>query len=96
MGWMEWRWERGEGAGKDGEEHSGECHEGEKGREGWKGGETWKGGGIGMEGETGKEGETGMEGEEGMSCFPLMKALAFSLLGSIRPSHILQNCEERH
>lgn len=43
-----------------------------------------------MEGETGKEGEKGMEGEAGRSCFPLVEALAFSLLGSIRPSHILQ------
>lgn len=44
-----------------------------------------------MEGVTGKEGEMGMEGEgeAGMRCFPLAKALAFSLLGSIRPSHIL-------
>lgn len=50
-----------------------------------------------MEGETGKEGEMGMEGEAGMSGFPLAEALAFSLLGSIRPSHILHfNCEERH
>lgn len=55
--------------------------------DGWKGGETWKGGGIGIEGETGKEGEMGREGERS---FPLAEALAFSLLGSIRPSHILQ------
>lgn len=32
----------------------------------------------------------GMDGEAGMRCFPRAKALAFSLLGSIRPSHILQ------
>lgn len=43
-----------------------------------------------MEGETGKDGEMGIEGEAGRSCFPLAGALAFSLLGSIRPSHILQ------
>lgn len=42
-----------------------------------------------MEGETGKEGEMGMEGEAGMRCFPLAEAVAFSLLGSILPSHIL-------
>lgn len=32
------------------------------------------------------EGETGKEGEAGMTCFPLVE---FSLLGSIRPSHIV-------
>lgn len=42
-----------------------------------------------MEGETGKEGEIGMEGEAGIRCFPLAEALAFSLLGSICPSHII-------
>lgn len=42
-----------------------------------------------MEGETGKEAEMGMEGEAGIRRFPLAEALAFSLLGSIRPSHIL-------
>lgn len=43
-----------------------------------------------MGGETGKDGEMGMEAEAGMRCFPLAEALAFSLHGSIRPSHILQ------
>lgn len=55
----------------------------EKGGEGWKGGDTWNGGGIGM------EGETGTDGGAGGRCFPRTEALAFSLLGSIRPSHIL-------
>lgn len=45
---------------------------------------------MGMEGDTGKEGEIGIEGEAGRNCCPLAAALAFSLLGSIRPSHILQ------
>ena len=83
---MEWRWERGEGAGKEGEEHSWWWREG---GEGWKEGDTWKGGGIGTGGVTGKEGEMGMEGEAGMRSFPLAEEKAFSLLGSIRPSHIL-------
>lgn len=43
-----------------------------------------------MEGDTGKEGEMGIEGEEGRRCFPLAETLAFILLGSIRPSHILE------
>lgn len=43
-----------------------------------------------MEGETGKDGEKDIEGEPGKRWFPLAEALAFSLLGSIRPSHILQ------
>lgn len=51
----------------------------------------WKGGGIGIEGEAGKEGEMGTEEEEGGNCFPLAEALAFSLLGSIRPPRILLN-----
>ena len=42
-----------------------------------------------MDGEMGKEGEIGMEGEGRRSCFPLEGVLAFSLLGSIRPSHIV-------
>lgn len=42
-----------------------------------------------MEGDAGKEAEMGMEGKAGIRCFPLGEALAFSLLGSIRPSHIL-------
>lgn len=61
-----------------------------KGGKGWKGGDTWKVGGIGMEGETGNEGEIGMEGGGGSSGLPLVEVLAFSLLGSIRPSHILR------
>lgn len=48
----------------------------------------WKGGGIGIEGEAGQEGEMGSEEEGGRNCFSLAEALAFSLLGSIRPSHI--------
>lgn len=42
----------------------------------------WKGGGIGI------EGEMGIEEEGGRNCLSLAEALAFSLLGSIRPSHI--------
>lgn len=43
-----------------------------------------------MDGETGKEGEIGIEGEAGRRCFPLAEMLAFSLLGSILPSHIVR------
>lgn len=43
-----------------------------------------------MEGDTGKEGEQGIEDEEGRRRFPLAEVLAFILLGSIRPSHILE------
>lgn len=69
----------GGGAGKEEDEESGEWRDGD----GKKGGDTWKGGGIGMEGETGKTGEARRRG------FPL----ALSLLGSIRPSHIVEPTE---
>lgn len=44
---------------------------------------------MGTEGDTGTEGEMGMDGEALRRGF-LEQALAFSLRGSIRPSHILQ------